>query len=102
MRDLEGKVAVVTGAASGMGRAFAQRFARAGMRVVLADVEVEPLEAATREIQATGQQAISVATDVSKAEAVERLARATLDAFGKVHLVCNNAGLSGRKGHARF
>jgi NAD(P)-dependent dehydrogenase (short-subunit alcohol dehydrogenase family) len=102
MRDLEGKVAVVTGAASGMGRAFAERFARAGMRVVMADVEAAPLEAATRAIEANGQQAIGVVTDVSKAESVERLAGATLDAFGKVHLVCNNAGVSGGKGHARF
>ena len=93
---------MVTGAASGMGRAFAERFAREGMRVVLADVEPGPLEQATHELQRQGHTALSVVTDVSKAESVEHLARATLEAFGKVHLVCNNAGVSGGKGHARF
>jgi NAD(P)-dependent dehydrogenase (short-subunit alcohol dehydrogenase family) len=93
---------VVTGAASGMGRAFADRFARAGMQVVLADVEPGPLEQATAELQQHGHRALGVVTDVSDAAAVERLAHATLDAFGKVHLVCNNAGVSGGKGHARF
>lgn len=102
MRELHGKVAVVTGAASGMGRAFAQRFAREGMRMVLADVDGSAIEQLASQLRSDGQEAVSVATDVSQAEEVEKLARATLDAYGKVHLVCNNAGVSGGRGHARF
>jgi NAD(P)-dependent dehydrogenase (short-subunit alcohol dehydrogenase family) len=92
---------MVTGAASGMGRAFARRFAREGMRMVLADVEAPALEAVVQELRAAGHAAIGVVTDVSKAAAVEHLARAALDAFGKVHLLFNNAGVSGGRGHDR-
>jgi len=93
MNEFTGKVAVVTGAASGIGRALAQRFAKAGMKVVLADVEPTALEEAAGEIEASGAKAIAVRTDVSKAADVERLARAAVDAFGTVHVVCNNAGV---------
>jgi NAD(P)-dependent dehydrogenase (short-subunit alcohol dehydrogenase family) len=93
MKEFRDKVAVVTGAASGIGRALAQRFAREGMKVVLADVEPAALEQAAREIEATGTQALAVRTDVSKAAEVERLAQAALDQFGAVHVVCNNAGV---------
>jgi len=93
MKEFRDKVAVVTGAASGIGRALTQRFARAGMKVVLADVEQQALEQATREIEATGAAALAVRTDVSQAAAVERLAQAALDKFGAVHVVCNNAGV---------
>ena len=95
MREFAGRVAVVTGAASGMGRAFADRFAEEGMRVALADVETEALERAVRELRAAGRDVIGVATDVSRGEAVERLAAAALDAYGAIHLAVNNAGVEG-------
>ena len=75
MRDLKGKVAVVTGAASGIGRAMAERFAREGMKIVLADVEAAPLTHAREEIGRGGVEAIAVQTDVSQWEQVERLAK---------------------------
>jgi NAD(P)-dependent dehydrogenase (short-subunit alcohol dehydrogenase family) len=95
LRELTGKVAVVTGAASGMGRAFAQRFAEEGMQVVLADVEREALDRAVGELRSSGHSALGVPADVSSRAAVERLAAAALDAFGSVHLVVNNAGVEG-------
>jgi NAD(P)-dependent dehydrogenase (short-subunit alcohol dehydrogenase family) len=98
MRDFAGKVAVVTGAASGMGRAFAERFAAEGMKVVLADIEAPALEAAAAEMRAVGRDVTSVVTDVSKAESVQALAQRALDAYGRVHLVCNNAGVDGYLG----
>jgi NAD(P)-dependent dehydrogenase (short-subunit alcohol dehydrogenase family) len=94
MKEFREKVAVVTGAASGIGRALAQRFAQEGMKVVLADVEMPALEQATREIEAAGAAALAVRTDVSNASDVERLAQAALDRFGAVHVVCNNAGVA--------
>lgn len=94
MKDFKNKVAVVTGGASGIGRAMADRFAAAGMKVVLADVEQTALAQAAAEITATGAETLAVRTDVSKAADVEALARATLDRFGKVHVVCNNAGVA--------
>src|ERR1700687_6002094 len=94
MKEFRGKVAVVTGAASGIGRALAQRFAREGMKVVLADVEPAALEQAAREIDASGATTFAVRTDVSKAADVERLAQATVERFGAVHVVCNNAGVA--------
>lgn len=93
MKEFRGKVAVVTGAASGIGRALAQRFAREGMKVVLADVEPAALEQAAHEIDASGATALAVRTDVSKAAEVERLAQAALDKFGAIHILCNNAGV---------
>ncbi|HEX3803988.1 MAG TPA: SDR family NAD(P)-dependent oxidoreductase [Solirubrobacteraceae bacterium] len=93
MRQLTGKVAVVTGAASGIGRAMARAFALEGMRVVLADIDEAPLQAAVDELVAGGAVAISVPTDVSKGDAVESLASRTLAEFGAVHVVCNNAGV---------
>ncbi len=95
MDDLEGKVAVVTGAASGIGRALADRWADSGMKVVLADVEEGPLDAARDELDARGADVLAVRTDVSDAAQVDALAAATLDHFGGVHLVCNNAGVGG-------
>ncbi|MEE9284693.1 MAG: SDR family NAD(P)-dependent oxidoreductase [Dehalococcoidia bacterium] len=93
MKDLKGKVAVITGAASGIGRALAQRSAGEGMKVVLADVEEEALATAERELKAGGATALAVRTDVSRAEDVEALAQKAFDAFGGVHLLCNNAGV---------
>src|SRR5579885_2358322 len=93
MDQFEGRVAVVTGAASGIGRALAERFAAEGMRVVLADVEAAPLEAATEAIRAAGAEAIGVRTDVSSARDVQALADAAIARFGAVHVLCNNAGV---------
>ena len=93
MRELRGKVAAVTGAASGIGRALAERFAREGMRVVLADVEEKPLAEARGAIAQLGGEAIAVTTDVSNRWQVEALARRAVEAFGTVHVLCNNAGV---------
>src|ERR1035441_6662950 len=93
MRDLKGKVAVVTGAASGIGRAMADRFAREGMKIVLADVEEKPLLAAREALAGRGVEVIAVITDVSKAAAVDALASRTFEAYGGAHIVCNNAGI---------
>jgi NAD(P)-dependent dehydrogenase (short-subunit alcohol dehydrogenase family) len=94
MRELAGKVAVVTGAASGIGRALADAFVRARMRVVLADVEPDALAAAQRELEQGGAEVLAVPTDVSRADDVDALARRTLERFGGVHVVCNNAGVA--------
>jgi len=94
MKEFRGKVAVITGAASGIGRALAQRFAQEEMKLVLADVEPAALEQTAREIEAAGAPALAVRTDVSQAAAVERLAQAALEKFGAVHVVCNNAGVA--------
>jgi NAD(P)-dependent dehydrogenase (short-subunit alcohol dehydrogenase family) len=98
MKDFRDRVAVVTGAASGIGRALADRFAAEGMKVVLADVEEEALRLAEAEFREKGVDVLGVRTDVSKAEEIERLAQQTLDAFGAVHIVCNNAGVAGAWG----
>jgi NAD(P)-dependent dehydrogenase (short-subunit alcohol dehydrogenase family) len=88
-----GKVAVVTGAASGIGFALAERFARAGLDIVLADIEQGALEAAEQKIAGLGVKTLAVPTDVSDEAAVNALAAATLERFGTVHVVCNNAGV---------
>ncbi len=98
MKDFKGKVAVVTGAASGIGRGLADRFAAEGMRVVLADVEQPALDQAEREMTAAGATVLAVRTDVSRLADVEALAQKTLDRFGGVHILCNNAGVGGRGG----
>jgi NAD(P)-dependent dehydrogenase (short-subunit alcohol dehydrogenase family) len=100
MQNLAGKVAVVTGGAGGIGRALGERFAHEGMKVVLADVIPEELDQTVAEMRAQDRDVIGVVTDVSVLESVEALRDATLDAFGAVHLVCNNAGVSsGSEGH---
>jgi NAD(P)-dependent dehydrogenase (short-subunit alcohol dehydrogenase family) len=101
MQGFQGKVAVITGAASGLGRAFARRFAGEGVRLVLADIEQPPLDRLVEELRAAGHEATGVVTDVSKATAVENLARVTLDTCGTVHLLFNNAGVSGGRAHDR-
>jgi NAD(P)-dependent dehydrogenase (short-subunit alcohol dehydrogenase family) len=94
MKDLEGKIAVITGGASGIGRGMAESFAAAGMKLVLADVDAERLAGVARELEKTGAEVEAVPTDVSKQAEVDRLARRALDAFGAVHVVCNNAGVA--------
>jgi NAD(P)-dependent dehydrogenase (short-subunit alcohol dehydrogenase family) len=94
MKDFKSRVAVITGAASGIGRALAERCAREGMKVVLADVEPGALAEAEANLQAGGGTALAVRTDVSQAKDVEALAQKTLEAFGAVHLLCNNAGVA--------
>ncbi|OGA35854.1 MAG: hypothetical protein A3F75_08005 [Betaproteobacteria bacterium RIFCSPLOWO2_12_FULL_64_23] len=94
MKDFQGKVAVITGGASGLGRAMADRFAREGMHIVLADVEPDALARTVAEMKAAGAKVIGVRTDVSKAAEVEALAQKTLAAFGGVHLLANNAGVA--------
>jgi NAD(P)-dependent dehydrogenase (short-subunit alcohol dehydrogenase family) len=95
MRDLTGKVAVVTGAASGIGLAVSRRLGADGMRVMMADVEEPALAAAAKELAADGIEAAAAVTDVRSAQSVDDLASATLDRFGAVHVVCNNAGVAG-------
>ena len=90
-----GKVAVVTGAGSGIGLALANAFAAAGCSVVLADVQMDALDAAAAEVGAHGVETLTMCTDVSKREQVEELATATMARFGAVHVVCNNAGVGG-------
>jgi NAD(P)-dependent dehydrogenase (short-subunit alcohol dehydrogenase family) len=93
-----GRVAVVTGAASGIGLALSRRFADEGMRVVMADVEEPALAAAAAELAAAGAEVLAVPTDVSDEAAVEQLRDRTLSAYGAVHLLCNNAGVGGPHG----
>src|SRR5260221_12595005 len=93
MRDFKDKVAVVTGAASGIGRGMAETFIAAGMKVVLSDVEAPALAETTRSLLAAGADVHAVLTDVSKADQVEDLARHTLRKYGAVHVLCNNAGV---------
>jgi NAD(P)-dependent dehydrogenase (short-subunit alcohol dehydrogenase family) len=98
MQNLGGKTAVITGAASGMGKAFATKFATLGMNVVLADIEAPMLDTAVEEVSAAasgGATAIGVVTDVADATSVRALAAEAIDAFGMVNVLCNNAGVGG-------
>jgi NAD(P)-dependent dehydrogenase (short-subunit alcohol dehydrogenase family) len=95
MDDLTGKVAVVTGAASGIGRALAERFSAQGMSVVLADIEQTALDTAVKELSEQGARVHGVRADVADEGSVADLAREVLGTFGAVHVVCNNAGVSG-------
>lgn len=94
MREFAGKVAVVTGAASGIGFGLAERFAQEGMKVVLADVEQPALDDAVQLLRQREHDVIGVVTDVRRDEQLQALARRTLDAYGSVHILCNNAGVA--------
>ncbi|MGP3961593.1 SDR family NAD(P)-dependent oxidoreductase [Nonomuraea sp. 3N208] len=93
MKDAENKVAVITGAASGIGRGMAEAFAAVGMRVVLSDVEEVALHATTAELRDAGADVQAVPADVSQAQDVASLAESALRTFGAVHVLCNNAGV---------
>jgi NAD(P)-dependent dehydrogenase (short-subunit alcohol dehydrogenase family) len=95
MQEFAGKTAVVTGAGSGMGKAFALRWAAEGMNVVIGDVQADALDATAAEIKGHGVPVVAVRTDVSKLADIEALADAAEAAFGPVHLVNNNAGVEG-------
>jgi NAD(P)-dependent dehydrogenase (short-subunit alcohol dehydrogenase family) len=96
MKDFADRVAVVTGAASGMGLAFATRFAGEGMKVVLADIENEPLAMAEAGLKARNADVLAVRTNVLHENDLERLADAAFSRFGNVHILCNNAGVAAR------
>jgi NAD(P)-dependent dehydrogenase (short-subunit alcohol dehydrogenase family) len=93
VKELHGRVAVVTGGAGGIGRALGSAFGRSGMKVVLADLGGERLEEATESLRAEGADAFGVPTDVAELNSVVALRQATLKQFGAVHVVCNNAGI---------
>jgi NAD(P)-dependent dehydrogenase (short-subunit alcohol dehydrogenase family) len=97
MKTFQGKVAVITGAASGIGRALAERCVQEGMKVVLADVEEQALRQTSRDLAALGAETLAVQTDVSQAAAVERLAQKAFEAYSTVHLLFNNAGVGAGK-----
>ena len=94
MQDLKDRVAVVTGAASGIGLAMARQFAHEGMKLVLADVEPAPLARALDEVRALGNEAMSQPVDVADEAQVDALADAAFARFGRVHVLCNNAGVA--------
>ena len=93
MEQLEGRVAVITGAGSGIGEALARATARAGMKVVAADIEIDELNRVAASLEDTGTDCVAIETDVADRDAVEKLASEAYDRFGAVHLLCNNAGV---------
>ena len=94
MKAFQGKVAVITSGAGGIGRGIAERCVRAGVKVVLADVDEANLTQAETDLKNLGGNVLAVKTDVSNRSDVEQLAQRTLDAFGQVHLLFNNAGVA--------
>jgi len=93
LEEFKGKVAVITGAASGIGRAIAEKCVAEGMKVVLADINKKAMATSEAELKSKGATVLAVPTDVSKAGDIEELARKTLDSFGGVHLLVNNAAV---------
>jgi NAD(P)-dependent dehydrogenase (short-subunit alcohol dehydrogenase family) len=94
MKQFEGRVAVITGGASGLGLAMARRFAREGMKLALADVQADALATAVAEFEAAGTPVLGVRCDVSKQSDVDALRDATVEKFGAAHVLCNNAGVA--------
>ena len=94
MKEFKGKVAVITGGAAGIGYAFAERAVHEGMKVVIADIRPDGLAEAKARLEAEGGEVLAVTTDVTKEEDVKALAQKTLDAFGKVNIIFNNAGVA--------
>ena len=95
MESLKDRVAVVTGAASGIGLGMAEQFARAGMKVVMADIEGPALREASATVERLGADVLARVTDVSELTSMQALARESVERFGAVHVVCNNAGVGG-------
>jgi NAD(P)-dependent dehydrogenase (short-subunit alcohol dehydrogenase family) len=102
MRELAGKTAFVTGGASGIGLALGAAFAQAGMKVMLADIETDELAAVVKSLHDFGPNVRGVACDVADPASVERAAKASYEAFGNVHVVCNNAGVAAAGGIDNF
>ena len=93
MRELAGKAAFVTGGASGIGLALGRALRQAGMKVMLADIEKAPLAAAVEDLKSVGPDVRGVVCDVTDPGSVDHAAKMSYDAFGQVHVVCNNAGV---------
>ncbi len=96
--ELKGRVAVVTGGASGIGRGMAEAFLEEGMKVVIGDIERAALDATLGELEASGGEVVGAICDVSSQDSLDALAKTALDAFGAVHVLCNNAGVAGEGG----
>jgi NAD(P)-dependent dehydrogenase (short-subunit alcohol dehydrogenase family) len=94
MREFAGKTAFVTGGAAGIGLALGRAFAQSGMKVMLADIEADALQAGVKSLQEISPDISGTICDVAEAASVERAAQAAFDAFGNVHVVCNNAGVA--------
>lgn len=99
MKDLEGKVAFVTGAASGIGFAITTALAQSGVKVMMCDIEAEPLDKAVAKLRETNADVEGVVADVSLKEQLQAAADATIERFGKVHILVNNAGVGGGGGY---
>ena len=97
MRDFSNGTAVVTGAASGMGYAFAERFAAEGMNVVLADIETDALNTAVTRLEQQERNVIGVEVNTMRRETLENVRDQAIDRFGNVHVLCNNAGVTSRR-----
>jgi len=97
MRDLSGKTAVVTGGASGIGKALVECLVREGTRVIIADVEAQALDAAVAGLRRSGAEVTGVITDVTRYESVQELEKRAVDAYGPVHILCNNAGVGAQE-----
>ncbi len=97
MRDFAGKTAVVTGAASGMGYAFAERFAAEGMNVILADIETDALQAAVTRLEQQERNVVGVEVNTMQRETLERVRDQAIERYGKIHVLCNNAGVTSRR-----
>jgi NAD(P)-dependent dehydrogenase (short-subunit alcohol dehydrogenase family) len=94
MREIAGKTAFVTGGASGIGLALGRAFAEAGMKVMLADIEPGALGTAVESLKGIGPDVRGITCDVADPASVDRAAEDSYDAFGRVHVVCNNAGVA--------
>src|SRR5215475_9093704 len=97
-RRLEGRVAIVTGAARGIGRAIATRIAIEGAAVAIVDLRIEQARATAAEIEAKGGRALALEADVARLDELDRMAATTQSAFGAIDILCNNAGVSGGSG----